>query len=296
MTIISDIALPAALFSLMFALGLSLTKGDFVEVIRSYRVVLVSMASLLLLVPLIGFAVAVVAAPSPWLAVGIVLVAACPGGTFSNLLTSFAKGDLALSISLTTLTSLLAVFTLPFYVSLALDVFVAQSQAITLPLGETIIKISMLTILPVALGMSAKRYLPSCAARLENRLKNIAAAAIIVTFTAIMVDQRHDFYEAIRQVALPILILNLSCVLAGFVITRVFRLSRRQTNAVVIEHTIKQEGSGIYIAVAILGVPMAALPLLTNTVIGLMVGGVITFVAARLAAGRADYVQESGHA
>jgi BASS family bile acid:Na+ symporter len=281
MQIIEHYLLPAALFLLMFALGASLTVANFLDVLRFRTALLVGIASLSLLVPAIGLFIAHSFQLDPILAVGVVMTAACPGGTFSNLLTHYARGDLALSISLTALTSLAAVITLPLYVGLALAQFVARNEAIALPFLDTVARIFSLTVVPVALGLWLHQRRPDVARRIADPLKNLAAILIVGCFLTLIVSQRAALADAARQVWAPIVCLNLAAISTGFALSMLFRLPVPRRAALTIEHAIKQEGTGIYVAITLLGLPLIALPLLMNSVCGLAFGSIFTWAARR---------------
>ena len=281
MTLVEHYLLPATLFLLMFSMGLSLTLANFVDVFRYRTALVVGVASLALLVPAIGLALAHSFPLAPLLAVGVVLTAACPGGTFSNLLTHYARGDLALAISLTALTSLVAVITIPLYVHFALTEFLAQDTVISMPVGETILRIFGLTIVPVSLGVLVHARGPARISALADPLKNLAALLIGAFFLLLILGQHAAFIDAVRQVWAPILCLNATSMITGYALARLFRLPRTQRTALTIEHAIKQEGTGIYVAVTILGLPLVALPLLVNSVCGLTLGSLFTWAVRR---------------
>ena len=278
---VADQWLPASLFGLMFAMGLALTPQHFVNVIRNATALVTGVVSIVVALPALGFLLAYLFDLPPELALGLVLVAACPGGTFSNLLTSYAGGDLALSISLTTIVSLFAVITLPLAAGLALAAFGQDAAAVELPVTETLLKVFLLTVLPVLLGMLARTRAGVAADRWSNVLKNVAAVCIVAFFLMILGDNLALMREAVREAWLPVLTLNVLSLSAGLAISLACRLEHRRLVAVAIEHSIKQEGTGIVIAVGILSLPVAALPLLLNSVLGLVIGTAFTVAVRR---------------
>jgi BASS family bile acid:Na+ symporter len=138
---ILNVALVASLVGLMFAMGLAVTPQDFRIALGQPRVVAIGMASILFLLPATAVAIATVMGLPPALAVGLVLVGACPGGLFSNLMTTYARGDLALSICLTTLSSLCTLVTLPLAANLALALFVGETRDVSVPVLPTMARI-----------------------------------------------------------------------------------------------------------------------------------------------------------
>ena len=150
---ISTIILAMSLIVIMLGMGLSLTFKDFRRVILYPKAIFVGLVNQLILLPLIGFGVASTLNLSPEIAVGIMILAACPGGPTSNLISHLAKGDLALSVTLTALSSLITILTIPFIVNFALSHFLEQGQLVELNILETIAQIFIIVVVPVTVGM-----------------------------------------------------------------------------------------------------------------------------------------------
>src|SRR5690606_17136146 len=163
-----DVGLPASLFLIMIGMGLTLTPKDFREVLIAPKATMFGLLAQVLAVPLAAFALAWSLSLDPLLAVGLVIIAACPGGTTSNIYTYLGGGDVALSVVLTVLSSLVAIVTLPLYTSLALDVFQDASLTIDLPVGRTVISLRVLVIVPLLIAMSLRKCTPQFAGRAET--------------------------------------------------------------------------------------------------------------------------------
>ncbi len=280
---ITDILLPAVLALIMLGMGLSLTAADFSRVVRHSLPLSIGLGSIVIVLPLLGFAVASAFGLTGALAIGIVLVAACPGGTFSNLLTYYGRGDLALSVSLTAIGSLICVGTIPLFVGLALPWFMGQTAEVALPFLDTVRKIFVLTVVPLAVGMTVNAQWPQFARRWENRTKNIAAVVIVAIFIYLLVTQRDTLAASLERAFLPVLSLNLASATMGIAVSRLVNVRKAQRTAIVIEHVIKQEGTGIFVAVTLLGNAEMALPLILNSWVGLFVGIVLLFLWSRRA-------------
>jgi BASS family bile acid:Na+ symporter len=280
----SNILLPIALAVLMFAIGLALTPSDFRRVVVERRAVVVGLGTLLAIVPLLGLLIASATRLEPPVAMGLFMVSTCPGGTFSNLLTVYGKGDLPLSITMTALGSLLYVVTAPLWVSLGLSVFVGAQTHIHLSHATAFFELSRIIVLPVAAGMIARRWLNASArTRIERLLRDGAAAVIVTIFLFIFWRIR----AALDVRALPpVLILNVCTVLLGWGVARAARVARPAVTSIVCEHAVRQEGTAIYIATALLALPTAALPLLLNSVVGLAIGS--SFIAFQAWRGARD--------
>jgi BASS family bile acid:Na+ symporter len=220
--------------------------------------------------PLVGIVIATKYAPTPELAVGFVLLATCPGGMLSNLMTDLSKGDLALSMSFTIAVSCIYIFMVPFYAHFALLHFMGQTRQIDVPLLGFIGSIFSMTLVPVTIGMLARRFKPQLALKLRGYIKIVAMIVLVGAFITILVDQ----VEVLRQNAALLFWMTLACNLivltAAFLLSKLARLNAPQTSALCIEHLIRQEGTAIYIAVAIVGSREMSLPMIMNTPIGLV--------------------------
>ena len=151
---LTAIFLPFALFLIMFGMGLGLTINDFRQIFVAPKPIILGLMAQLLLLPLVGFALASLFPLSPELAVGVMIIAACPGGSTSNLITYLVQGNVALSVSLTALSSLMTIVTIPVVINLAATHFLDQALSFQLPVGKTILQIAMVTIIPICLGIS----------------------------------------------------------------------------------------------------------------------------------------------
>jgi BASS family bile acid:Na+ symporter len=183
------VLLPIGLAIVMLGMGLTLLPEDFQRITRYPKAVAVGLASQLLFLPIVGFLVASVVPMQPEIAVGLMIVAICPGGPSSNLITYFAKGDVALSVTLTALSSAITVFTIPILGNLALRYFIGQNAAIALPIPRTMLQIFIITLVPVGLGMWIRQQFPDLARRLEKVTNRLAVAILVAIITAVIVRE-----------------------------------------------------------------------------------------------------------
>ncbi|WP_331001411.1 bile acid:sodium symporter family protein [Nostoc sp. WHI] len=149
----TTVLLPLALAIVMLGMGLSLVPEDFKRITRYPKAVVIGTMCQVVLLPLIGLLIAFVVPMERALAVGLVVLAVCPGGPSSNLMTYLAKGDVALSVTLTALSSIITVFTIPILINLTLQHFLEESAAISLPIGQTMLQIFLITLLPTAISI-----------------------------------------------------------------------------------------------------------------------------------------------
>ncbi len=272
MAVVYDIVLPIALAVMMFSLGLALRLDDFARIARHPKALLVALPCLLLIVPVIGVGVAKFSGVAPVLAVGIYLIATCPGGTLSNLLTFWGRGDLALSISMTAAGSVVYVVLAPIWITLGYIFFMGGAEQVVVSPMETIVSVGRISLLPVAVGMMVRAYLPRVRDVIEEPLRNIAAIIIIAIFLLLMWQQRETFAQAVMLVWPAVLLLNLLMVGVGFTFARMFSVERSERTAIVCEHAIRQEGLAIFIVTSLLSEPSMALPLILNSATGFTVG------------------------
>lgn len=229
-----DVVLPLALAVIMGTLGLTLTTADFRRVFRTPLAVGIGMANLLVVSPLLGFAVAQVTGLDPVLAVGLVLLAASPGGTLANLLTHVARGETALSVTMTATSSVCAVVTVPLYLTLAIDYFDA-------PLGDdvsmltTVVRVFAITLVPLAIGMTYRARRSAAARALEPRLKPVALGIFVLVVVAAVASEWDLMTDSFFEVAPAALALNVLAMSLSFAIARAARLPDRSATAIALE-------------------------------------------------------------
>lgn len=263
--------LPASLWFIMFSMGLSLTLVDFGRVFTHRRALVVGALSMLLALPILGAVIAVTFAPTPALAVGFVLLATCPGGMLSNLMTDIAKGDLALSLSLSILVSLVYIFIVPFYAFGATSWFLGIDGIIQVPLLNSIARIFSITLLPVSLGVIVRRYWPQVAIGAKPYIKWIATAVLVIAFVAILMDQVETLKAAFGPLLFMVALMNILALGMAFGFCRMAKVKDTERIAICVEHLIRQEGTAIYIAVSILGSSEMSLPMIINTPVALVI-------------------------
>ncbi len=269
MSIIDTVLLPGSLWMIMFSMGLSLTIGDFRRVFTNRRALLVGLISMLVVPPVIGIAMATLFAPTPVLAMGFFLLATCPGGMLSNLMTDIAKADLALSLSLSILVSMVYILVIPFYAHLALTFFMGVEEQVSVPLIDFIWKIFSITLIPVSLGLLVRTLKPGLAIKGKGVVKITGTSVLVVAFGFILWDQidvLREYFDSLFGITLAMNLLNLAAALA---VCTALKLFPKERVAIGIEHLIRQEGTAIYIAVTIVGSREMSLPMIMNTPVAL---------------------------
>jgi BASS family bile acid:Na+ symporter len=228
------VLLPLALAFIMVSLGLSLTTADFARVFKYPKGVGIGLVNLLVVSPLLAFAIAELVGLEAALAAGLVLLGASPGGTTANLLTHLARGDTALSISMTAISSIAAVVTVPLYLGLAIEHFGANFENDPEMVGVAA-KVFFITVVPLSIGMLIRARRTAWAVEREDRAKRIALALFVVVVGGTIVSESDAITDHFGELALATLLLNLTAMTISFNVARLARLSRRQSTAIAME-------------------------------------------------------------
>lgn len=248
-TFLTAVLMPIALGIIMLGLGLSLTLADFRRVFVMPRPVLVGLACQMLILPAVCYGIAVGFGLQPVLAVGLMLLAASPGGATANLYSHLARGDVALNITLTAVNSLLSLLTLPLIVNFSLEKFVGEGKVIPLQFDK-VIQVFAIVLVPVAIGMAIRARAPGFAARLDRPVKIGSALVLLVIIAAAVAKERVVLMENFGEVGLAALSFNLASMGVGYFVPRLVRLPKRQAVAIGMEIGIHNGTLAIAIASA----------------------------------------------
>jgi len=228
------ILLPIALAVIMTSLGLSLTIADFKRVFVFPKGVAIGMTNLVLISPLLAFGIAELYSLQPELAVGLVLMGAAPGGTTANLMTHLAKGDTALSVTMTAISSLAAVITVPLYLGLSIEYFDA-GVGDDVSMGGIVARVFAITIVPLAFGMWIRSRNPERAARVEPLAKKLAFGFLFLVIGGAVISEFEVVQDNFADLALATLTLNLAAMTVSYTIAQLARLSDAQSTAIALE-------------------------------------------------------------
>lgn len=258
--VVSTVLLPLSLAVIMFSLGLGLTGADFKRIAEQPRALLVGMFCHFVLLPLVCFALIKAVGLTGTFAVGFMILAACPTGTTSNLLTYLARGDVALALSFTAVASVLTIFTLPPLVSFALEHFLGSAQAVKAPVGPMMGQILMMLGVPVALGMFVRKRWTAWALRVEPVATKLATVLFILIVVAAAVKNWAILRDNFTTLAPFALGLNLTMLAIGFAVAWMARLSRRQSVTLGIETAVQNATLALVIASTVLQQDVMAVP------------------------------------
>ncbi|MBF2027555.1 MAG: bile acid:sodium symporter family protein [Oscillatoriales cyanobacterium C42_A2020_001] len=254
------VLLPTALAIIMLGMGLTLVIDDFQRIRRYPKAVVIGLTNQLVLLPLIGFLITFVVPMQPTIAVGLMVLAICPGGPSSNLITYFAKGDVALSITLTAVSSTITVFTIPILTQVFLQYFMGQTSAISLPVGQMMGQVFLITLFPVSIGMVIRHCFPSLAAKLERVISRLAIAFLVFILLAIIIIEWKRLPGFFVQVGVSALLLNVLATLVGFYSSKLANLPISQQICIAIEVGVQNGTLAIAITAGLLKNPDMAVP------------------------------------
>lgn len=256
---LKSVFLPLGLIFIMFGMGLGLTPADFKRVILSPKAKLLGLTLQLLALPAIAFSLALLFKLPGDLATGLILVAACPGGPTSNIISHLSRGDTALSVTLTAFSSIITVVSIPIVVGLAMDRFMGDAAVIQLPFGKTLIQLFAVTIAPILLGMWANAKRPQLSQRLARPVNRFSIVFLALIILAAVLREK-DLATQIRAVGPAVIALNLAGMALAFAAAALFRLPRPQRVTISIEVGIQNATLALAIALGILESPRLAIP------------------------------------
>jgi bile acid:Na+ symporter, BASS family len=255
--------LPFSIFLIMFGMGLSLRPINFQQIIKSPKALITGLVSQLALPPIVGFLLATITPLPPIWAAGLVVLSACPGGSTSSVITLLAKGNVALSLALAALSSVITVFTLPLIANLAVQTFLDESAIVQLPFLSSLMQIVLMTILPVSLGMLTRRQIPRFARKVYKPVRTCAIAFLSIIILGIILQApTDDFVATLANIGWVVLLMNAATMILGFAIAMLLNLEKSSIIAITIEVGIQNGGLAIAVAssATMLNSPEMALP------------------------------------
>ncbi len=267
MSIVTDIFLPLALAFIMFALGLGLTGSDFLRVIKQPKDFFVGAISQIILLPVIAFILISIWPISPELAVGVMIIAAAPGGVTSNILTSFAKGDVALSVSLTAIISLLCVVTVPFIIVTSLSLLGIDSIAQNISLTGMAISMFLIVTVPVIIGMVFRKFASNVALKFEPFAKKISMVLFFIVLLGAILAEKDNIVSYFADAGLITLILNVVMMIVAFYVAQLLGTGNSQKKCIAIECGLQNGTLAIFVGKTLFGGGAYVIPAATYSLI-----------------------------
>jgi BASS family bile acid:Na+ symporter len=277
----ATVILGLALAITMWGMGLNLIKDDFKRVLRNPKLVLLGLINQLILLPIIAYTLVSLLPASPEIAVGIMILSASPGGPTSNLLSLLAKADTALSVTLTAITSVVTIFTIPFIVNIALEHFGGLSSSIQLPIVETILKMVLIVIAPMLLGMIIKKYFPSFSDKMEKPIRIISVSLLVLIIVGIVITEKENIVSYFADAGLLALALNVITIFLGLLTARVFNLGKKSGVTIALESGIQNGTMALFIAGTLLSNAAYGVAPAVYSLLMYVTGGLVVLYALR---------------
>ena len=281
MGIVIDVFLPLALAFIMFALGLGLTGNDFLRVAKQPRDFFVGAFSQIILLPIIAFILVKIWPIAPELAIGVMIIAAAPGGVTSNLLTSFAKGDVALSVSLTAIISLLCVITIPFIVLTSVGLLADSSITQDISLIGMARDMFLIVTVPVILGMLFRGFASGMALSFEPIAKKISTVLFVLVLLGAIAAERENVVSYFAQAGLITLVLNVVMMVVAYLVAQSLASGTKQKKCITIECGLQNGTLAIFVATSIFGGGMYVIPAATYSLIMFVTSLIFVFLVRK---------------
>ena len=275
-SLMTSLLLPLALGVIMFGLGLGLGLDDFRRIARYPRAVVTGLVLQVGVLPWAALALALLFRLPPELAVGLMLLAASPGGATANIYSHLARGDVALNITLTAVNSLLCLLTLPLILNLALEFFLGAGQYVPPPVRK-IVEVAVIIVLPVSLGMATRALAPAFATRMETPIRLLSVAVLALLIVAAVAQAWSTLLGFFAAVGLACLLFNLVSMGVGYAAPRALKLPRRQAIAIAMEIGIHNGTLAIFIALNVLENPMMSVPAAVYSLLMFFTAAVFAF-------------------
>ncbi|TDE35833.1 bile acid:sodium symporter family protein [Actinomadura sp. 6K520] len=273
------VGLPVALAIIMFGLGLSLTPGDFRRVARSPKAVAVALGLQMFVLPLVAFGLVQAFDVDPLVAVGVMLLAASPGGTTANLFSHLFRGDVALNVTLTAINSVLAAVSIPLITNLAIGFFDAEGT-LGLQFGK-VMQVVAIVLVPVGVGMLVRRRSDAFAARADRPVRIFSIVVLVAVSLGAILGERENIVDYVRDVGLLVTLFCLASLTLGYTGARLFRLRREQAIATSMEVGIHNTTVALTIALSVLDSTAVAIPAAVYSIVMYVLATAFGFAITR---------------
>lgn len=277
MDTISTIILAGALIIIMLGMGLSLHMADFKRIFRYPKAIFIGLTNQLMLLPLIGLGITWLFPMQPEIAIGVMILAACPGGPTSNLISHLAKADLALSVTLTAFSSLITILTIPFIVNFALEYFLGVGQVVELNVLSTIVQIFVIVVTPIIIGMWVRKYRPHFADSMAKPVRIASGVVLGLIIVGLVIKERANFVSYFEQAGIAALVLNVATMVLGYFSAKLFGLGKKAARSIAIESGIQNGTLAITIAVVLLHNSAFAIVPAVYSLLMFLTGGIVIY-------------------
>jgi len=267
MNFVTDVILPLALAFIMFTLGLGLSVSDFSNVFRKPKNFLIGLTSQLIFLPIVGLTLVIIWPLPIEIAIGVMLIAAAPGGVTSNILTFFAKGDIALSVSLTAVMSLLSAVSVPIVLAISIGLIGDSSLPDSISLTGIALSMFLIVTLPVLLGMGVRSFLNSLTLKIEKSARFISTLLFVLVLVGAILAERENVVSYFAQTGLVVLTLNILMMLIAFYWSGFFGMGIAQKKAIAIECGLQNGTLAIFVGTSLFGGGLYIIPAATYSLV-----------------------------
>ena len=267
MNFVTDVILPLALAFIMFTLGLGLSSSDFSNVFKKPKNFLIGLISQLIFLPIVGLILVIIWPLPIEIAIGVMLIAAAPGGVTSNILTFFARGDVALSVSLTAVMSLLSAVSVPIVLAISIGLIGNSSLPESISLTGIALSMFLIVTLPVLLGMGVRSFLNSLTLKIEKSARFISTLLFILVLLGAILAERENVVSYFAQTGLVVLVLNILMMIIAFYWSGFFGTGISQKKAIAIECGLQNGTLAIFVGTSVFGGGLYIIPAATYSLV-----------------------------
>ncbi len=267
MNFVTDVILPLALAFIMFTLGLGLSISDFSNVFKKPKNFLIGLTSQLIFLPIVGLILVIIWPLPIEIAIGVMLIAAAPGGVTSNILTFFAKGDVALSVSLTAVMSLLSAVSVPIVLAISIGFIGGSSLPESISLTSIALSMFLIVTLPVLLGMGVRSFLNNFTLKIEKSARFISTLLFVLVLLGAVMAERENVVNYFAQTGLVVLTLNVLMMIIAFYWSGLFGTGISQKKAIAIECGLQNGTLAIFVGTSVFGGGLFIIPAATYSLI-----------------------------
>lgn len=267
MNFVTDVILPLALAFIMFTLGLGLSISDFSNVFKKPKNFLIGLISQLIFLPIVGLIIVIIWPLPIEIAIGVMLIAAAPGGVTSNILTFFAKGDVALSVSLTAVMSLLSAVSVPIVLAISIGLIGDSSLPESISLTGIALSMFLIVTLPVLVGMGVRSFLNNLTLKIEKTARFISTLLFVLVLLGAILAERENVVSYFAKTGLVVLTLNILMMLIAFYWSGFFGTGISQKKAIAIECGLQNGTLAIFVGTTVFGGGLYIIPAATYSLI-----------------------------
>ena len=280
MEIVTKIA-PISLALIMLGLGLGLTGRDFLRVLNNPKDFIIGFACQLILLPVIAYILILILNLPTVIAVGVMIIAAAPGGVTSNVMTKFANGDVALSISLTAIISLISIISVPFIIFKSADLLGVSASSSNLTMTGIALKMALVVTVPVILGMIIRKFAGNFISSNISIIEKITIVLFLIVFAAILVEEKDNIFNYFKQAGIAVLILNIVMMTLGYFIAKLFASGIKQRKCISIECGLQNGTLAIFVATQIFNDISYVIPTAAYALIMYLTGFIFILILRR---------------